>query len=120
MPPGEDRAAEDLAALPRGASAPGRPGPALPHERGRPRPLSYRRAAAQLDYLRPGDGWTQRKVEAVVAAVRRHLHAVGFPHPLLHDKDSGPPSDNRLLHNLLTGLVESTTLVPPDLDLLEP
>ncbi|WP_275307405.1 hypothetical protein [Streptomyces yunnanensis] len=37
----------------------------------------------------------------------------------MHDTSAGRPSDNSLLHNLLKGLVESTTLVPPDLDLME-
>ncbi|MFD0499888.1 hypothetical protein [Streptomyces rhizosphaericus] len=37
----------------------------------------------------------------------------------MHDTSQGRPADNGLLHNLLKGLVESTTLVPPDLDLIE-
>ncbi|MEV0612717.1 FHA domain-containing protein [Nonomuraea sp. NPDC050404] len=83
-----------------------------------PRPLSYRQAAEQLGYLRPGDEWRERRVENRIEVVRRRLDAGGFPYPLTHDKAAGGPSDN-LLHNLLRGLVESTTLVPPDLDLLE-
>ncbi|GCD93742.1 hypothetical protein [Embleya hyalina] len=47
------------------------------------------------------------------------LDRAAFPYPLLHDRDSeSVPSDNTLLHNLLTGLVESTTLAPPDLELM--
>ncbi|MET9296829.1 FHA domain-containing protein [Streptomyces sp. NPDC003077] len=85
-----------------------------------PRPLAYRQAAELLECLRPGERWTPRRVEARVEAVRRRLDRGGFPYPLLHDKDSGAvPSDNTLLHNLLRGLVESTTLVPPDLALLD-
>ncbi|OKH99023.1 flagellar motor protein MotB [Streptomyces sp. CB02923] len=85
-----------------------------------PRPLTYRQAAELVECLRPGEQWTPRRVEARVEAVRRRLHQRGFPYPLLHDKDSGSvPSDNILLHNLLRGLVESTTLVPPDLALLD-
>ncbi|MFJ6569830.1 FHA domain-containing protein [Streptomyces sp. NPDC091292] len=84
-----------------------------------PRPLSYRRAAAQLAYLRPDDQWSERRIEHKIVAVRHRLKEAGFPYPLLHDKEAGAPTDNRLLHNLLRGLVESTTLVPPDLNLLD-
>ncbi|MFE6401642.1 FHA domain-containing protein [Streptomyces alboflavus] len=84
-----------------------------------PRPLTYSRAAQQLAYLRPGKNWNERRIEYRVEAVRRRLHDSGFPHPLLHDNSVGRPSDNSLLHNLLRGLVESTTLVPPDLCLMD-
>ncbi|WP_406193408.1 MULTISPECIES: FHA domain-containing protein [unclassified Streptomyces] len=84
-----------------------------------PRPLSYAMAARQLAYLRPDVGWNERRIEYRIEDVRRRLHRTGFRYPLLHDKSQGRPGDNRLLHNLLRGLVESTTLVPPDLDLME-
>lgn len=84
-----------------------------------PRPLSYRQAAEQLRYLREGSGWGERRIEHKVVAVRRRLNDGGFPQPLLHDKESGGPCDNNLLHNLLKGLVESTTLVPPDLGMID-
>lgn len=84
-----------------------------------PRPLSYRRAAAQLAYLRPDANGSERRIEHKIKDVRLRLQSAGFPHPLLHDKATGTPSDNNLLHNLLRGLVESTTLVPPDLELME-
>ncbi|AUA15418.1 FHA domain-containing protein [Streptomyces sp. SID8382] len=84
-----------------------------------PRPLTYAMAARQLGYLRPGAGWNERKIEYRIEAVRRRLHNTGFRHPLMHDKSQGRPADNGLLHNLLKGLVESTTLVPPDLELIE-
>ncbi|MEO3870043.1 FHA domain-containing protein [Nonomuraea sp. B12E4] len=83
-----------------------------------PRPLSYRQAAEQLDTLRPDGQWRERRIENKIEAVRKRLDAGGFPYPLVHDRSAGGPSDN-LLHNLLRGLVDSTTLVPPDLDLLE-
>ncbi|GGX26316.1 hypothetical protein GCM10010341_54480 [Streptomyces noursei] len=84
-----------------------------------PRPLSHSRGAEQLRYLRPEESWSERKVEYRIEAVRRRLHGTGFPHPLMHDTSAGRPSDDSLLHNLLKGLVESATLVPPDLDLVE-
>ncbi|MEV4364513.1 FHA domain-containing protein [Nonomuraea sp. NPDC049625] len=84
-----------------------------------PRPLTYKQAAERLAYLRPEEGWRTRTIENRIEIVRHRLDAGGFPYPLLHDKDAGRPYDNQLLHNLLRGLVESTTLVPPDLNLLE-
>ncbi|NKI45292.1 FHA domain-containing protein [Streptomyces physcomitrii] len=84
-----------------------------------PRPLTYGRAVEQLAYLRPESGWTVRRIEYRVEAVRRRLHGTGFKYPLIHDRPEERPSDNSLLHNLLKGLVESTTLVPPDLNLLD-
>ncbi|MEV0218355.1 FHA domain-containing protein [Streptomyces sp. NPDC050704] len=83
------------------------------------RPLSYAVAARQLAYLRPDGRWTESRIEHRMEAVRRRLDGAGFKYPLLHDKSEGRPGDNRLLHNLLKGLVESTTLVPPDLDRME-
>ncbi|MFI6011101.1 FHA domain-containing protein [Streptomyces sp. NPDC051243] len=85
-----------------------------------PRPLTYRQAAERLAYLRPDAKWNERRIEFRVEAVRRRLHGTGFKYPLLHDKSEGRrPADNSLLHNLIRGLVESTTLVPPDLELME-
>jgi hypothetical protein len=84
-----------------------------------PRPLTYAMTVKQLTYLRPDAGWTERKVEHRIEAVRRRLDRTGFRYALMHDKSQGRPNDNSLLHNLLKGLVESTTLVPPDLDLME-
>ncbi|MGN9758375.1 FHA domain-containing protein [Streptomyces sp. SD31] len=84
-----------------------------------PRPLTYATAAKQLSYLRPEDKWTERRIEHRIEVVRHRLHRTGFRYPLLHDKSQGRPGDNSLLHNLIKGLVESTTLVPPDLDLME-
>jgi hypothetical protein len=81
-----------------------------------PRPLTYRQTAERLRYLRPDDGWNERRIEYKLAALRHRLHDAGFPYPLVHESDAGTPWDNNLLHNLLRGLVESTTLVPPDLE----
>lgn len=84
-----------------------------------PRPLSYRQAAAELTYLSGGVRWGESKVAHRVEAVRIRLSKGGdFPYELRRDEPGGP-SDNTLKHNLLRGLVESTTLVPPDLALLD-
>ncbi|WP_234320290.1 FHA domain-containing protein [Streptomyces sp. SBT349] len=84
-----------------------------------PRPLTYRQAAAELAYLRPAETWGESKIAHRVEKVRGWLEASGdFPYDL-REQDPRGASDNTLKHNLLRGLVESTTLVPPDLDLLE-
>ncbi|MGW0763299.1 FHA domain-containing protein [Streptomyces sp. NPDC002814] len=84
-----------------------------------PRPLTYAMAAKQLSCLRPDAGWNERSIECRIEAVRRRLDRTGFTYPLMHDKSQGRPGDSALLHNLLKGLVESTTLVAPDLELME-
>ncbi|MFI7449822.1 FHA domain-containing protein [Nonomuraea sp. NPDC049714] len=84
-----------------------------------PRPLTYNQAEARLAALRPAERWRAGIIENRVEAIRYRLHEAGFPYPLRHDPSEGRPYDNNLLHNLLKGMVESTTLVPPDLDLLE-
>jgi FHA domain len=84
-----------------------------------PRPLTYRQTAEQLTYLRPDDKWSERRIEYKLASVRRRLNDGGFPYSLMHEGDAGTPWDNNLLHNLCKGLVESTTLVPPDLELMD-
>jgi len=81
-----------------------------------PRPLSYRQAAEALSFL-CGERWSEKKVQHRVEDVRRRLNP-GFPYELL-ESERGEQSDNSLKHNLLKGLVESTTLVPPDLALLD-
>ncbi|MDT0319582.1 FHA domain-containing protein [Streptomyces millisiae] len=82
-----------------------------------PRPVTYREANAQLRHLRPEDGWTARKVERRAGELRHRLHAAGFPPTVI--REEGGPYDAHLLHNLLKGLVETTSLVPPDLTLLD-
>jgi hypothetical protein len=84
-----------------------------------PRPLTYSMAARQLAHLRPDGNWNERRIEYRIEAVRRRLHGTGFRYALMHDRSEERPSDNSLLHNLLKGLVESTTLVPPDLNLVD-
>ncbi|RKN07049.1 FHA domain-containing protein [Streptomyces radicis] len=84
-----------------------------------PRPLTYRQAAAQLSFLCPEESWGESKIAHRVEKVRTALEASGdFPYDL-REQDPRGASDNTLKHNLLRGLVESTTLVPPDLDLLD-
>jgi hypothetical protein len=88
----------------------------LLHE-ARPAPLPWRQAADQLTLLQPGAGWTGKRVEHLVGAVRARLSAAGVP-GLTRD-EVGEPVGNTLNDNLLRELLESTTLVPPDLAVLD-
>jgi hypothetical protein len=82
-----------------------------------PRPLSRRQAAATLGALDPDRGWTEKRVEHLLARVRARLSASGVP-GLTRD-DVGEPTGDWLIHNLIVELVRSTTLIPADLELLE-
>jgi hypothetical protein len=82
-----------------------------------PQPLAWRQAADQLAELYPDAGWTPKRVEHHVAAVRTRLSAAGVA-GLTRD-EVGEPVGNALNHNLLRELMLSTTLIPPDLALLD-
>ncbi|WP_345472314.1 FHA domain-containing protein [Actinoallomurus oryzae] len=83
----------------------------------RPQPLSWHVAAAQLAELRPDAGWTRKKVEHLVLGVRNRLSAGGVAG--LTRAEIGEPVGNALNHNLIRELLLSTTLVPPDLAVLD-
>jgi len=82
-----------------------------------PQPLSRQQVADQLAELRPAAGWTQRRVEHLVAGVRDRLSRAGVAG--LTREEVGEPVGNKLNDNLVRELVLSTTLVPPDLRLLD-
>jgi hypothetical protein len=82
-------------------------------------PLTWRQAADQLGELRPpASQWSAKRVEHLVGRVRARLSRAGVA-GLTREEVTGPVG-NALNHNLLTELVRSTTLVPPDLRRLEP
>lgn len=83
-----------------------------------PQPVSRQQAAQMLAELQPDANWGIKKVEHMVADVRARLSAAGV-HGLLRD-EVGEPVGNTLNDNLLRELILSTTLVPPDLALLDP
>lgn len=89
----------------------------LLHERG-PQPLTWRQVSDELVELQEEAGWTPKRVEHLVVAVRNRLSRRGVPG--LTREEVGEPVGNTLNHNLLLELTESTTLVPPDLALLDP
>jgi hypothetical protein len=83
-----------------------------------PQPVSRQQAAEMLAELQPDANWGVKRVEHMVADVRARLSAGGV-HGLLRE-EVGEPVGNTLNDNLLRELVLSTTLVPPDLALLDP
>ncbi len=82
-----------------------------------PQPLSWSQVAAQLGELQPRVGWTAKRAEHVVGAIRSRL-ARREVRGLTRD-EVGQPIGNALNHNLLLELLLSTTLVPPDLRLID-
>jgi hypothetical protein len=82
-----------------------------------PQPTSRQQAAVILAELQPHANWSVKRVEHMVADVRARLSAGGV-HGLLRE-EVGEPVGNTLNDNLLRELVLSTTLVPPDLALLD-
>jgi len=113
------------------ATDPPRPHPLTPEERlvlvvlgwhyllreADPKPLTWKESALRLARLRPGAGWTAKRVEHRVAAVRERLSARGVPN--LTREEVGEPVGNSLNDNLLRELVRSTTLGPQDLSLAD-
>ncbi|RZS32643.1 hypothetical protein EV193_11119 [Herbihabitans rhizosphaerae] len=82
-----------------------------------PRPLARQSAADLLNDLRPDDQWSDRRVERVIARVRTKLSNGGVP--FLMREELEEPIGNSLTENLMRELVQSTTLTPSDLDLLD-
>jgi FHA domain len=82
-----------------------------------PQPLSWNQVAEQLGRLRPEERWSAKRAEHVMAAVRERLARAGVPG--LTRAEVGEPIGNTLNHNLMMELLLSTTLVPPDLKLLD-
>lgn len=81
-----------------------------------PQPLSWSNVAEELNALQPAGGWTRKSVEHIVAAVRDRLSGEV---PGLKRDEVGEPIGNALNHNLILELLLSTTLVPPDLRMLD-
>lgn len=88
----------------------------LMHE-ANPQPLARQHVAEVMAELRPGEQWGHKRVEHMVAAVRARLSREGVP-GLMRD-EVGEPVGNALNDNLMRELVLSTTLVPPDLALID-
>ncbi|WP_285580095.1 hypothetical protein [Actinoallomurus iriomotensis] len=82
-----------------------------------PQPLAWQQAYEHLNDLQPDAGWTAKKVAHKVTAVRTRLSKSGVAG--LTREEVGEPVGNKLNENLIHELMESTTLVPRDLVLLD-
>lgn len=82
-----------------------------------PQPLTRKQAADQLAELQPAAGWSTDRIEYVMVRVRARLSEAGVPE--LTCEDVPKPDPAVIDHNLITELVHSTTLVPPDLRSLD-
>ncbi|MDT8912486.1 FHA domain-containing protein [Amycolatopsis sp. PS_44_ISF1] len=82
-----------------------------------PQPMAWRQVAEQLAELDPAAGWTSKRVEHLVVGVRARLARAGVAG--LTREEVGEPVGNSLNDNLVKELLLSTSLVPPDLALLE-
>lgn len=82
-----------------------------------PQPIGRQHVAETMAELQPDSAWDVKRVDRVIADVRQRLSAAGV-HGLCRE-EVGEPVGNALNHNLLSELVLSTTLVPPDLALLD-
>lgn len=78
-----------------------------------PQPLSWNQLAEQLNEIEGGTAWTRKRAEKAVEQVRLRAARAGVP-GLTRD-EVGEPVGNALNHNLITALLWSATLVPPDL-----
>ena len=81
-----------------------------------PQPMSWREVATELNELAGREEWNPHLAANVAGQVRTRLSAAGVP-GLTRD-EVGEPTGNIINHNLIYELLESTTLVPPDLRLL--
>jgi len=81
-----------------------------------PQPGSWKQVADELQRRDENGGWRPKTVEHRVVGVRKRLSAAGVPG--LTREEVGEPVGNMLNHNLITELLRTRTLVPPDLRIL--
>lgn len=82
-----------------------------------PAPQSWRQVAAEMGRVQPGAGWTHRRAEHLVAAIRDRLSAAGVSG--LTREEWGDPVGNALNESLVQELLCSSTIMPTDLALLD-
>ncbi|MBF6175039.1 FHA domain-containing protein [Nocardia blacklockiae] len=83
----------------------------------RPQPWTRQATTHLLTQLQPDAGWKRRRVEELVTAVRQRLSRLGVPG--LTADEVPQPIGNMLNHNLIQHLMQSGTLVPRDLALID-
>jgi pSer/pThr/pTyr-binding forkhead associated (FHA) protein len=81
-----------------------------------PQPQSWNAVASEVNELPGQRGWNAHKAANVVGAVRARLSRAGVKGLTL--EEVGEPAGNALNHNLIYELLETTSLVAPDLRLL--
>jgi hypothetical protein len=77
-------------------------------------PVGWAQAGEDLVTVTGDSSWTAKRVERLVARVRERLHEKYGVKGLTRE-EVGEPVGNALNHNLITELLLSATLVPPDL-----
>lgn len=82
-----------------------------------PQPCTGQQVATDLGALLPDEQWSAKRVKHLVSGVRRRLSRAGVPG--LTREEVGEPVGNMLNHNLVTELLQTRTLVPPDVLLLD-
>ncbi|MEC3982265.1 FHA domain-containing protein [Amycolatopsis sp. H20-H5] len=82
-----------------------------------PQPMAWGQVAKQLAELQPDKAWGAKRVEHLVVGVRTRLVRAGVSG--LTREEVGEPVGNSLNDNLIKELLLSTSLVPPDLALLD-
>jgi hypothetical protein len=83
----------------------------------RPAPQSWRQVSDEMQQADPGGGWTHRRAEHTVRAIRERLSAAGVAGLLASEIE--PPVGNRLNENLVAELIRTNTVTEPDLDELD-
>lgn len=78
-----------------------------------PQPRSWKEVAEELNELDGGSSWTASRAAHVVERIRTRAASSGVPG--ITQAEGLRASDNTIKHNLITGLLMSGTLVPPDL-----
>lgn len=77
-------------------------------------PIGWAQAGEEMAAVTGDNTWTPKRIEKLVASLRKRLHDKHGVKGLTRD-EIGEPVGNALNHNLITELLLSATLVPPDL-----
>lgn len=87
----------------------------------KPQPVSWQQVADDMERTVPGQAWTKKKAEHIVARVRERLadDPRAPVNGLRREEGIGEPVGNTLNHNLIQALLLSGTLRPEDLRLLD-
>lgn len=85
-----------------------------------PQPVSWKQVADDLRRVAPQRSWTAKGAEHTIGRVRERLAKGRHPVPgLLAGEGIPHPVGNTLNHNLIQALLESSTLLPEDLYVLD-